>query len=393
MLELARAGASKSGQSVNWRTALQAATAFACARVIAEGIAQVPHKVFQLGDGGKRRVATDHPLHPLISLKPNALQTAFEFHEQIALHLVFCGNAFVFKNRIGSRIVELLPYEPQSVRVKHERIGERPRYAVVLDDGREVPVPAEDIWHLRGPSWNGWMGLEGVRIAREAIGLSLATEEHGARLFQNGATLGGVLTTDQNLTTEQRDLIRKSWEARHAGAENAYRTGILWGGLKWQPMGSSNVDAQYLEVRRFQVEEVCRAFRVLPIMVGHADKTATYASAEQMFLAHTVYTMIPWYRRLEQATDADLLTERDRREGYYTKLVDQALMRGSMDARANYAVKMYGIGALSPNEIRELDERDPYEGGERFRVPLNMVDPTQPDEPPADSGARPDAEQ
>ena len=369
----------KAGVRVDYRTALEASTALACARVIAEGLAQVPFKLFQ-ADGEERVAAIAHPLYELIALRPNALQTSFEFREQIGLHLVFCGNAYVLKNRLPSgRIVELLPFEPQQVTVKRGAL--RPDFEVRTDDGQVIRVPGEDMWHLRGPSWNGWMGLDGVKLAREAIGLSLATEEHGGRLFSNGAAVAGVLSTEQSLNEQQRKDLRESWERTQGGSANAFKTAVLWGGMKWEPRALQSDQAQFLETRRFQVEEVCRHFRVMPIMVGYSDKSSTYASAEQMFIAHVVHTLGPWCRRLEQSADANLLTERERRDGFYTRFMLQALLRGTAVDRADYYTKLYGIGAINPNEIRALEEMNPYEGGEQYRVPLNMVDPTAP--PPA----------
>jgi HK97 family phage portal protein len=236
------------------------------------------------------------------------------------------------------------------------------------------------MWHLRGPSWNGWMGLEGVRLAREAIGLSLATEEHGARLFSNGAVVGGVLSTDQVLNEEQRLALRKSWEARHAGGGNAFKTAVLWGGMKFTSMTAPNDQAQFLETRKFQVEEICRAFRVLPIMVGYSDKTATYASAEQMFLAHVVHTLSPWCRRIETSIAKNLFSEEERRQGLYAKFMLNGLLRGAAKDRAEFYARMYGIGAMNPNEVREFEDMNPYEGGECYRVPLNMTDPAEPDD-------------
>jgi HK97 family phage portal protein len=381
--ELYGAPEAKSGARVNYRTALEASTAMGCARVIAEGLAQVPLKPFQQIDD-ERSPATTHPLYDLLNVQPNPWQTAFEFREQLGLHLVFCGNAYSYKVRAPGtgRLIELLPFEPQTITVKRD--GYALSYKVQLEEGREpFMVPAADMWHIRGPSWNGWMGLEGVKLAREAIGLALATEEHGARLFSNGATVGGVLSTDQILNQEQREELRKSWERTQGGAANAFKTAVLWGGMKWEQRGLQSDHAQFLETRRFQVEEVCRAMRVMPIMVGYSDKASTYASAEQMFLAHLVHTMGPWYTRVEQSADANLLSAEERAAGYYCKHVVQALMRGTAVDRSNYYTKLYAVGALNPNEIRALEEMNPYEGGETYRVPANMVDPTAPPPEPA----------
>ena len=249
--ELLGLGTSKSGAKVSWKTALEVTTAFACARVIADGLAQVPFKLYREVNGN-RTPATDHPLYTLLTAAPNDWQTSYEQREQLALHLVFCGDAFIWKNQVGNRIVELLPYEPNAVTVKRD--GWAIGYEVATAQGNRVPIQAADMWHIRGPSWNGVTGLQSVKLAREAIGLALATEEHGARMFSNGAKVGGLLSTDSNLNDEQRKALRTSWQETHGGNENAYKTAVLWGGMKWTPMAMQNDQAQLIEQRRFQVD-------------------------------------------------------------------------------------------------------------------------------------------
>lgn len=366
---------SKAGARVNWKVALQVTAAFSCARVIADGLAQVPFKLFRDKPAGGKEAAKDHGLYGLLASKPNERQTSFEFREQLALHLVFCGDAFVWKNKAGSRVFELLAYEPNSITVKRE--GWALRYFVTTHEGRQVEIPADEMWHIRGPSWDGFIGLDGVKLAREALGLSLAAEEHSARMFSNGAAVGGVLTTDKDLKDDQRKALKDSWQESHGGIANAFKTAILWGGLKWLPRGMQSDQAQLIEQRRFQIEEVCRFARVLPIMIGHYDKSATFASAEQMFLAHVVHTLGPWYARLEQSADANLLTDKERERGLYFKFLPQALMRGDNKARAEYFSKALGSGGspawMTQDEVRELDELNPMGGAAaELREPTNV---------------------
>lgn len=364
-------GDTKSGATVNWKTALSVTTAFACARVIAEGLAQVPFKLFQDTPDGGRKPASDHPLYDLMSRQPNEWQTSYEFREMLGLHLVFAGGAYVWKNRVRGNIVELLPYQPQQVTVKRD--GWAIGYEITTHIGERIAIPADQMWHLRGPSWDGVLGLESVRLAREAIGLALATEEHGARMFSNGAIVGGTLSTDKDLKKDQVDLLRDSWEKAQGGSLNAFKTAILWGGLKWDPRGMPNDQAQLIEQRRFQVEEICRHFRVMPIMVGHSDKSATYASAEQMFLAHVVHTLGPWYARVEQSADAALLTEKEREAGLYFKFMAAGLMRGGHKERAEYFKAALGAGGspawMTQDEVRGLDELNPM-GGDADKLPV-----------------------
>lgn len=367
----------KSGQTVNWKTALQVSTALACGRVIAEGLAQVPFKLYRRRPSRGADPATDHPIYDLLHKQPNEWQTSFEFREQIGLHLAFKCNAYIYKVRgLRGEIVELLPYEPDMVSVIKN--GWERKYEIITGKGQVVQVPYEDIWHIRGPSWDGVLGMDVVKLMRESIGLAMATEEHGARMFSNGARPGGILTTDITIPKDQREEIKEAWQSAYGGNANAYKTAILYGGLKWQSLAMTGVDSQHLEQRRFQVEEVCRAFRVMPIMVGHYDKAATYASSEQMFIAHVVHTMIPWYSRLENSVDVNLLTREERIEqGLFSKFTVNGLMRGAAKDRAEFYSKLYGVGALSSNDIRELEEMNPYDQGDEYRVPMNTEVPGQ----------------
>jgi HK97 family phage portal protein len=376
-------GGSKAGVTVTREQAMQCVTAMRCARVIAEGLAQVPLRLMRK-QGRTRAPATDHPLYELLALRPNEWMTSFELREMLGLHLVLCGHAYVWKNVFDNRVLELLPLDPTQVEVKRD--GWELKYTVRMIDGTRLPVDAGEIWHLRGPSWDGVQGLDPLRLLREALGLAISAEAYGATFFGNGAQPGGILSTEQSLNEVQRKALREDWERRHQGAANGSKLAVLWGGMKFYPMATGNDAAQFLETRRFQVEQICSGFGVLPIMVGHADKSQTYASSEQQFLAHVTYTMGPWYARVEQSGAVALLTEQERRDGYYLKHVTNALMRGTFQARADFYTKLFSVGALSPNDIRELEDMDPYDGGDTYRVPLNTENPADPSAP-----ATPDA--
>lgn len=368
------------GISVNLNTAFQAVTAMACARVISEGLAQVPLKVFQARSTGGSDVLYDHPLYEVLHNAPNEIQTSYEWREMCGLHLSFAGGAYSFINRVRGDVVELLPYEPNAVEPIKRTDGGL-EYKLSLASGEQVIVSASDMLHIRGISWNGFEGLEGIKIAREAIGLAVATERHGSKLFSNGAHPGGILYSDaSNLPAETRKAIRESWDDTQTGLTNSHKTAILWGGLKWMSTATANDQAQFLETRAFQVEEVCRAFRVMPIMVGHSDKAATYASAEQMFLAHVVHTLGPWYARVEQAYNKQLITREERAKGIYVKHIVSGLLRGAHKDRAEYYAKALGSGGsqawMSADEVRALEELNPM-GGDAAKLPVATNVPKQ----------------
>lgn len=364
---------SKSGQQVSVKTALQVATVFACARVIADGIAQVPLKLFRLSpDGRSRTQAVDHPLYVVLHRRPNPWQTSYRFRETMGLHLTLCGNFFAFINRVRGNIVELLPIEPGLMTVK--RSGYETRYLVRQEEGGPAQeFPAEAIWHVRGPSWNSWMGLEVLQLARDAIGLSMAIEEQQSGFYRQGTSVPGVLSVDGMLQPHQYKQLREWLEKEHAGAMNSGRPMIIDRAAKWMQMAMSSADAQTLEQRRMQVEEICRAFRVMPIMVGFADKTATYASAEQMFLAHLVHTLAPWYERIEQEIDAFLLKPADVSKGIYAKFIEEGLLRGALKDTADYLQRMTAAGIMTRNEARGYLEMDPLPGLDAPLTPVNMV--------------------
>lgn len=368
------------GKAINVGNAIEVATVFACCRVIGEGIAQVPLKIMrESADGKTRQPAKEHRLYNLLGFKPNRWMTSFEYRELIAWHVVLTGNHFSYINRVGGQIIELYPFEPGRVRVTFET-GTL-TYEVTADDGTKRTFPAESIWHIRGPSWSGWYGLEAVKQAREAIGLAMATEEAAGSLHKNGVRPSGVYSFEGKLTDDQHESLSKWIDSHMAGSANAGRALILDREAKWLSTQMTGIDAQTLEMRRFQIEEICRFARVMPIMVGYSDKAATYASAEQMFLAHVVHTLAPWYQRLEQSIDSNLLTDKDRKAGVYSCFVEEGLLRGSLRDTKDTILGYVNGGILTPNEGRaKLDlnpDGDPE--SDKLRIPSNVSG----DPPPA----------
>lgn len=370
--EIFALGASKSGQSVTVANALKVATVFACVRVIAEGVAQVPLKVFR-ETGRDILPAHDHPLYDLLHRKPNDLTTSFGFRETLVIHAALTGNGFAFVNRSGGRVMELINLEPGCVTVKKSAaMGAPSEYEISGKDGSKQTFPAESILHIQGPSWDGVEGMQTLRLAREAIGLSMSTEEAHSRMHSNGSRPGGMLSVEGALSDTQYKALRKWIEDNYQGSENAWKTMILDRSAKFTQMGMTGVDAQHLETRRHQIEEVCRCFRVMPIMIGYSDKAATYASAEQMFLAHVVHTLSPWYERIEQALDCQLLSQKERREGYYAKFVTAGLLRGALKDTSEYLYRLVGIGILTRNEARAKLEFNPLDGLDEPLTPINL---------------------
>lgn len=373
---------SRTGRDVNVKSALEVTTVLRCAGVIADGLATVPLKLYRKEEGG-RVEATDHPLHEVLTVQPNEWQDSLEFRETLAFHLVLTGNAFCFVNRVNGRVVELLPIEPGRVTVD-QKADWSLVYEVSGADGQRRRVPTADIWHIRGPSWNSWMGLEAVKQAREAIGLALATEEAHARLHANGVQPSGAWVVDGVLTPLQHKQLVEFVKQNHAGLSHAGEPLILDRAASWKSGAMTGVDAQHIETRRLQIEEICRAFGVMPIMVGYSDKASTYASAEQMFLAHAVHTVRPWHRRFEASIKRNLLTADERAEGYYPKFLDTELLRGAAKDRSEFYARALGAGGapawMEVNEVRSLEDMDEVEWGNG--KPSPPVAPTAPEPPP-----------
>lgn len=378
-----RGRVSETGRVINATTALEVTTVFRCAQVKADCIATVPCKIFRKDVAGREAVP-DHPLQRIMMGRANEWQSGLEYRETLGFHLAIEGNHYAFKNIVNGELSELIPLEPNWVTVQRNQ-RDPSNYALIYTvrapNGQTKDFPAEAIWHVRGPSWNGWYGLETIKIARESIGLALATEENHAKLHKNASRPGGLYSVDGTLNPDQFKGLKAWIDENFAGSENAFTTMILDRGAKFTSMAMTGVDTEHLDTRRFQIEEVCRAMGVLPIMVGHSDKTATYASAEQMFLAHAQHTARPLHRRVEAAIAFGLLTPDEVKAGYYAKFMDSELLRGAAVDRAKYYQAGLGVGGgpawLTQDEVREFEDMDP-KGGTAADLPTSTTNPAAP---------------
>jgi HK97 family phage portal protein len=380
-------GSTKSGASVSVDTALQVSSVLACMRVLAEGVAQVPWRVMQekvVGSRVERHAAPKHPLYRVLWRRANQWQTSFELRETMVYHAGLTGNGYAFKSRVGTdqRIAELVVLPPNRVRVE-VTIDSTMLYHVTGRNGEQRTLTQDDVWHLRGPSWDGLVGMNVLNLAREAVGLSMVAEESQARLHQRGVRTSGVYSLEGTLKEDQYSSLKK-WIEREFSGMNAGAPMILDRSAKWQPMTMTGVDAQHLETRRHQIQETCRFFRVMPIMIGHDDKANTYGSAEQMFIAHLVHTLSPWYERIEQSADCQLLSDEDLENGFYTLLDGAGMLRGALKDTAEYIAKLTERGVMTRNEGRGLIDLNPLEGLDAPLTPVNLS-PVIDRDPPANS--------
>lgn len=364
-----------SGKAINAETALCVSTVFACARVIGLGLAQVPLKIMKDAPAERKKLAArEHHLYKLLARRPNFRQTSFEFREMLGWHLVLQGNFYAFKNVVFGKLKELIPFGYGAVREEVHNDGTT-TYWVTGRNGAEKEFPAQAVWHVRGPSLDGFTGMHLITQAREAIALAISTEEQHARMHRNGVRASGVYSVEDKLSPQQyKDL--KTWiDSEIGGLENAGKAMVLDRGAKWLNTSMSGVDAEHLATRRFQIEEICRFFGVMPIMIGYSDKATTYASSEQMFLAHVVHTLAPWYCRIEDSINCNLLSDKEFEQGYYANFVEEGLLRGSIEDTANVLDKYVNGGLMTPNEGRaKLDMNpDPDPASDKLRVPANIV--------------------
>lgn len=366
--------ASRTGLAVNEMSALRVSAVYACCRVVAEDLGKLPLKVIQELPNGSKKVRTDHPLYRVLYRRPNEWQTSTEWRMTMMIHalLTHGGHSFINRDKDG-RILELIPLMPQNV-IPRQLADFTVVYDVSDSRGTIATMRSDQLHVLRGLSWNGYTALNLIAQGREAIGLAMAAEETQARLHGNGAKPGGVLSTDAVLNDEQVARVRAQFAENYSGVANAFKTLVLDNGLKFEPWAMKGVDAQHLETRKHQVEEICRLFRVFPQMIGAASATPTYASAESFFGAHVIHTLMPWVTAWEQAMLRDLFSEFEINMGLEAKFMLQALMRGNAAQRsAFYESAITRGGWMTRNEARRLEDLDPLPGLDQIITPLNMV--------------------
>ncbi len=366
-------GGSKSaaGVSVTESKALTASGVYACVKILAETVASLPLPVYRrLSPRGKER-APDHPLYYILHDEPNPEMTAFTFKEALMGHLTLWGNAYAeIEWGANGRPRALWPLRPDNTWPERDSATKKIIYKTIID-GTTYVLPAQNVLHILGLSAEGLVGYSPIRMAREAIGLSLAAEEFGSRLFSNGAHPGGIIEYPNKLRKEAREQFEKSIKEAYSGLSKSHRLMVLEEGLKYHQVAIPPDDAQFLETRKFQLNEICRIFRVPPHMVGDLER-ATFSNIEHQSLEFVMYTIRPWLVRWEQAIHSKLFS-RQERQTYFAEFLIEGLLRGDVQARSQFYREMFMIGAMSQNDIREKENMNPIEGGDTYYVPLNMV--------------------
>lgn len=360
-----------SGLNVTPDMAMKVGAVYACVLVLAQSVAQLPLHLYRRTDD-RREKQLDHPLSYLMSSQPNAWMTSHDFKQLAMVHLLLKGNSLWFKARGSNGTVrELIPIHPDNLKGIHQDEQYRLTYEIG-DKPENIEVyPAEKILHIRGFTLDGLQGVSPITYARESIGNQRAMDKHGALLFAQGARLGGILSHPGTLSKEAAERLKSSFSEAYAGEAGAHATAVLEEGMKWEKISMTAEDAQFLQSRQYQRSDIAGFFRVPAHMINDLEH-ATFSNIEHMSIQFVQHALMPWLVNIEQALQRDLLKEAEKLDHYFKFSVDGLLRGDSVSRSQSYQTSIMG-GWMSPNEVRELEDRNPYEGGDDFRLPLNMA--------------------
>lgn len=372
-------GSSSAGKRVNERSAMQMTAVYSCVRILAEAVAGLPLHLYRYKEDGGKEKAIYHPLYLLLHDEPNPEMSSFVFRETLMTHLLLWGNAYaqIIRNGKGE-VIALYPLMPDRMTVDRDRDGKLYyEYTVSTDDaptvkGTVVRLKPSDVLHIPGLGFDGLVGYSPIAMAKNAIGMAIACEEYGAKFFANGAAPGGVL--EHPGTIKDPGRVRESWQSTFGGSGNANKIAVLEEGMKYTPIGISPEQAQFLETRKFQINEIARIFRVPPHMVGDLEKSS-FSNIEQQSLEFVKYTLEPWLVRWEQSIQRTLFSPEEKKQ-YFAKFNVEGLLRGDYASRMTGYATARQNGWMSANDIRELENMDRIpaeEGGDLYLINGNML--------------------
>ena len=372
-------GPSTSGKNVNEFTAMQTTAVYACVRILSETLAALPLQLYRYTPGGTERVY-DHPLYHLLHDEPNPEMTSFIFRETLMSHLLIWGNAYaqIIRDRLG-RVQGLYPLRPDKMTVCRDESGQIYYvYTKTSDENPaikpygQVPLRKDEVLHIPGLGFDGLVGYSPIAMARNAVGMTMACEEYGASFFANGASPSGVLEPPGVLKDPAK--VRDSWNAVYQGSANAHKVAVLEEGMKYQQIGIPPEEAQFLETRKFQLNEIARLYRIPPHMIGDLEKSS-FNNIEQQSMEFVKYTLDPWVIRWEQAMQKALFLPEEKKQ-FFLKFNVNGLMRGDYESRmTGYSIGRQN-GWLSANDIREMEDMNPVpeeEGGNLYLVNGSMT--------------------
>ena len=372
-------GSTTSGKRVNERTSMQMTAVYSCVRILSEAVASLPLNVYRYTDTGGKEKAIDHSLFHLLHDEPNPEMSSFIFRETLMTHLLLWGNAYaqIIRNGKGE-VIALYPLMPDRMSIDRDKNGQLYyKYtknnddAPTMDSG-SVYLSPSDVLHIPGLGFDGLVGYSPIAMAKNAIGLAIAAEEYGSKFYANGAAPSGILEHPGTLKDPAR--VRDSWNATFGGSSNSNKVAVLEEGMKYTPISIAPNEAQFLETRKFQINEIARIFRVPPHMLADLEKSS-FSNIEQQSLEFVKYTLDPWVIRWEQALYRALLSEEEKKTVFF-KFNVEGLLRGDYASRMNGYATARQNGWMSANDIRELENLDriPAElGGDLYLVNGNML--------------------
>lgn len=373
-------GQSASGQFVNEKSALQCMAVYACVRILAESVASLPLHLYQYKNSGGKEKVTNHELYFLLHDAPNAEMTSFTFRETLMAHLLLWGNAYaqIVRNNFG-RVIGLYPLMPNRMVVERDDDGQI-YYLYTPTSGEnsqlkksiQVRFKSNEVLHIHGLGFDGLIGFSPIAMARNAIGMTLAVEEFGAKFFANGARPSGILKVPTVLKYPEK--LRESWQSVYGGTENTGKVAVLEEGVTYESISIPPDDAQFIQTKKFQINEIARLYRIPPHMIGDLEKSS-FSNIEQQSLEYVKYTLTPWLVRWEQTLNKTLFLPSERGK-FFAKFNVEGLLRGDYQSR----MQGYSIGRqngwLSANDIRELEDLNPIsaaEGGDLYLINGNMT--------------------
>lgn len=362
------------GAEVSSDAALQVSTVYACVRVLAESLAQLPVDVYRRLPTGKTELVPDHPVGRLLSLKPNVWQSGYEFLETQTGVCALRGNSYALKLGQGAVPDGLIPLSPDRMRVeqidrKEAGSAFRLRYRYRWPDHQEVIYTQDQVLHLRGFGTDGVMGLSPMALARNAVEMAKGAERLGVRQFSSRPMLSGILSHPNTLTEDAAKRMAQSFRSAYSGEEGWHGVAVLEEGMTWHQIGMTNADAEFLQTRKFQVTDIARWFRVPPHMVADLDR-ATFSNIEQMSIEFVTYTLMPWIRRWESMLTRSLLVD----DSMFVKIRPDALLRGTTEARYKAHGMAIKDGWKTRNEVRDDEDLNALEGLDEPLRPLNMAE-------------------
>ncbi len=372
-------GNSASGKAVTERSAMQMTAVYACVRILSEAVAELPLHFYRYKDNGGKEKAVDSNLYHLLHDEPNPEMSSFVFRETLMTHLLLWGNAYaqIIRNGKGE-LVALYPLMPNKMTVDRDENGkiiyiyQGSKEEAIASKQSIVYLSSKEVLHIPGLGFDGLVGYSPIAMAKNAIGLAIAAEEYGSKFYANGAAPSGVL--EHPGTIKDPAKLRENWNSTFGGSSNSGKVAVLEEGMKYTAISISPNEAQFLETRKFQINEIARIFRVPPHMVGDLEKSS-FSNIEQQSLEFVKYTLDPWVIRWEQALSRSLLSHEEKKK-YFFKFNVDGLLRGDYQSRMNgYSIGIQN-GFLSPNDCRDLEGMDlipSEEGGNQYMVNGNML--------------------